>query len=45
MTPSSSPSLSEDKKQFTRDRIREAAMEVVARRGFDATVDEIGYQA
>ena len=37
----SSSSLSEDKKQFTRSHIRRAAMEVVARRGFDATVEEI----
>ncbi len=35
------PSLAEEQKQLTRDRIRRAAMEVVARRGFDATVDEI----
>jgi len=40
-TGTTAPSLSEDKKQFTHDRIRQAAMEVVARRGFDATVDEI----
>jgi AcrR family transcriptional regulator len=35
------PSLAEEQKQLTRTRIRRAAMEVVARRGFDATVDEI----
>ena len=35
------PSLAEDQQQLTRSRIRRAAMEVVARRGFDATVDEI----
>ncbi len=35
------PSLSEAQQELTRSRIRRAAMEVVARRGFDATVDEI----
>jgi len=35
------PSLAEERQQLTRSRIRRAAMEVVARRGFDATVDEI----
>ena len=35
------PSLAEDQQRLTRSRIRRAAMEVVARRGFDATVDEI----
>ena len=35
------PSLAEEQQQLTRARIRQAAMEVVARRGFDATVDEI----
>jgi AcrR family transcriptional regulator len=30
-----------EQQQLTRDRIRRAAMEVVAKRGFDATVDEI----
>ena len=35
------PSLAEEQQQLTRSRIREAAMEVVARRGFAATVDEI----
>jgi len=34
-------SLTEDKKLLTRDRIREAAMKVVAKRGFDATVADI----
>jgi AcrR family transcriptional regulator len=34
-------SLTEEQQQLTRSRIRQAAMEVVARRGFDATVDEI----
>lgn len=34
-------SLAEEHQQLTRSRIRQAAMEVVARRGFDATVDEI----
>ena len=38
---SSSPSLQQEKHQFVRDRIRQAAMKVVARRGFDATVEEI----
>jgi AcrR family transcriptional regulator len=37
----SPPSLAQEQQQLTRDRIREAAMEVVARRGFGATVDEI----
>ena len=37
----STPSLAEDQVGLTRSRIRRAAMEVVARRGFDATVDEI----
>jgi len=35
------PSLAEQQQQLTRARIRAAALEVVARRGFDATVDEI----
>jgi len=35
------PSLTQEQHQLTRDRIREAAMEVVRLRGFDATVDEI----
>jgi AcrR family transcriptional regulator len=35
------PSLARDQQRLTRDRIRQAAMAVVARRGFDATVDEI----
>ena len=34
-------SLVEEQRELTRARIRRAAMEVVARRGFDATVDEI----
>jgi len=34
-------SLAEEQGQLTRSRIRRAAMEVVARRGFDATVGEI----
>ena len=38
---SSSCSLQQEKHQLTRDRIRQAAMEVVARRGFDATVEDI----
>jgi AcrR family transcriptional regulator len=35
------PSLTEEQQELTRSRIRQAAMQVVARRGFDATVDEI----
>jgi len=35
------PSLADEQQGLTRTRIRRAAMEVVARRGFDATVDEI----
>ena len=35
------PSLAEEQVQHTRSRIRNAAMRVLARRGFDATVDEI----
>jgi AcrR family transcriptional regulator len=38
---SSFPPLAEEQQQLTRSRIRQAAMEVVARRGFGATVDEI----
>ena len=34
-------SLAEEQSNLTRSRIRRAAMEVVARRGFNATVDEI----
>ncbi len=34
-------SLQQEKHNLTRDRIRQAAMEVVARRGFDATVRDI----
>jgi AcrR family transcriptional regulator len=37
----SAPSLADEQQQLTRTRIRSAAMEVVARIGFDATVDEI----
>ncbi len=36
-----SPSLADEHQGLTRTRIRSAAMEVVARRGFDATVAEI----
>ena len=35
------PSLTEELEQLTRSRIRNAAIEVVARRGFDATIGEI----
>ena len=35
------PSLAQEQRDLTRTRIRRAAMEVVARQGFDATVDEI----
>jgi AcrR family transcriptional regulator len=43
MDRSEQPSLSlaEEQREATRARIRRAAMEVVARRGFDATVEEI----
>jgi AcrR family transcriptional regulator len=37
----SQPSLAEEQSQLTRSRIREAAMQVVARHGFEATVGEI----
>jgi len=37
----SPPSLAEERQRLTRSRIRQAAMEVIARRGYDATVDEI----
>src|SRR5580658_9717249 len=41
-SPDSPPfSLAQEQSQLTRSRIRQAAMEVVAHRGFDATVDEI----
>ncbi|MGD0638939.1 MAG: helix-turn-helix domain-containing protein, partial [Nitrososphaerales archaeon] len=40
-TQESPPSLVEEHRQLTRWRIRRAAMEAVARRGFDATVEEI----
>ena len=39
------PSLADEQKQLTRDRIRRAAMDVVARRGFGATVEEIARQS
>jgi AcrR family transcriptional regulator len=39
------PSLVEEQRELTRARIRRAAMEVVARRGFDATVNEIALQS
>ena len=35
------PPLADEQRELTRARIRRAAMKVVARRGFDATVDEI----
>jgi len=35
------PSLAEEQRDLTRARIRQATREVVARRGFNATVDEI----
>jgi AcrR family transcriptional regulator len=38
-------SLAEEQQGLTRDRIRRAAMEVVARQGFDATVDEIAQRS
>lgn len=41
----SPPSLAEEQRGLTRSRIRRAAMEVVARRGFDATVDEIARES
>jgi AcrR family transcriptional regulator len=34
-------SLAEEQRQVTRNRIRQAAMQVVAQRGFDATIEEI----
>ena len=34
-------SLAEERRELTHSRIRQAAMEVVAQRGFDATVEEI----
>ena len=34
-------SLAEEQRQLTRNRIRQAAMQVVAQRGFDATIEEI----
>jgi len=37
--------LAEEQKQVTRSRIRRAAMDVVARRGFSATVDEIARES
>ena len=35
------PSLAEQQREITRDRIKRAAMQVIARHGFDATVGEI----
>ena len=44
--PRGSPdSLAQEHKQLTRSRIRRAAMAVVARRGFEATVDEIARES
>jgi AcrR family transcriptional regulator len=37
--------LADEQKQLTRDRIRRAAMDVVGRRGFDATVEEIARES
>jgi AcrR family transcriptional regulator len=34
-------SLAEEQRELTRNRIRQAAMKVVAQRGFDATIEEI----
>jgi AcrR family transcriptional regulator len=34
-------SLADEQRQLTRNRIRQAAMQVVAQRGFDATIEEI----
>ena len=42
---STPPSLAAEQKQLTRDRIGRAAMIVVARRGFDATVEEIARES
>jgi len=39
------PSLAEEQRGLTRSRIRRAAMAVVARRGFEATVDEIARES
>jgi AcrR family transcriptional regulator len=39
------PTLADEQKQVTRARIRRAAMVVVARRGFGATVDEIARES
>jgi AcrR family transcriptional regulator len=39
--PQLRPSLIEEQQELTRSRIRQAALAVVARRGFSATVDEI----
>jgi AcrR family transcriptional regulator len=44
-TGGSSFSLDDERRGVTRSRIRRAAMEVVAERGFDATVDEIAQAA
>jgi AcrR family transcriptional regulator len=38
-------SLTEEQGRLTRSRIRQAAMKVVARRGFDATVEEIARES
>lgn len=45
MDSEAAPPLAEEQRQLTRSRIRRAAMEVVARRGFDATVEEIAQLA
>src|SRR5579863_2390420 len=42
-TPSSS--LAEERRDLTRCRIRQAAMEVIAQRGFNATVEEIAQRS
>jgi len=43
--PQAVPSLLEEQKRLTRARITRAAMRVVARRGFQATVDEIARES
>lgn len=40
-TGATTSSLAEERRDLTRSRIRQAALDVVARHGFDATVDEI----
>lgn len=45
LDPQPTASLAEERQGLTRDRIRRAAMEVVAERGFDATVDEIAQRS